>query len=369
MRKLYFLGLASGIKGVWKYVFTRGNADDVQALTKYLAMRYSGEAVATKNGRSALALALKSYFKKGDKIIVNGFTCYAVVEAVEAAECVPVYADIETDSLNFSVKTLSKIAKECQGIIIQNTMGNPVDIEAIEKFAEKNRLVIIEDLAHSVGVRYKNGREAGMVGAATVLSFGKDKSIDTVSGGAIIYRHPCKGRIKALASHPQKSDILRARWYPVFGKIARGLTRMHLGGAWMRMLLKVHFVEKSADNRLDLTRGIAPYQAKLALPALKLLEKPQGRLREYAFVRDRRRTLSELKAAGYYFDALWYERPVSPERYYKKVHFPEESCPVAVKVARTIVNVPTYYTKDELSEAWKIIRRHELEDNAKEEPK
>ena len=352
--------------GALKYIFARGNAGDIQALQKYLAMRYSGEAVATKNGRSALALALKAYFKKGDKILVNGFTCYAVVEAVEAAGCVPVYADIEADNLNFSVKTLSRVADGCRGIIIQNTMGNPVDIEGIEKFAEKNKLVIIEDLAHSVGVRYKNGREVGTVGAATVLSFGKDKSVDTVSGGAIIYRHPCKGRVKALEIHPQKSDILRARWYPLFGKVARGLTRIHLGGAWMRMLLKLHFVEKSADNRLDLSRGIAPYQAKLALPQLKTLEKPQGRLRDYAFVRDRRRTLAELKEAGYYFDALWYERPVSPERYYRKVDFPEESCPVAVEVARTIVNIPTYYEEDELSAAWKIIRRHEVKSDAQE---
>ena len=366
MRRLYFLGLASGIKGTWRYVFTRGNAGDIQALTKYLAMRYSGEAVATKNGRSALALALKAYFKKGDRILVNGFTCYAVIEAVEAAGCVPVYADIETETLNFSVETLSRMVDGCRGVIIQNTMGNPVDIEAIEKFAQKNKLIIIEDLAHSVGVRYKNGREAGTIGAATVLSFGKDKSVDTVSGGALIYRHPCKGRVKALEAHPHKSEILRARWYPLFGRIARGLTRVRLGGIFMRMLVRIHFVEKSADNRLDIECSIAPYQAKLALPQVKLLEKPQGRIRDYTFVRDRAKLLAELKAAGYYFDAFWYERPVSPERYYKKVDFPEKDCPVAVEAARTIINIPKYCSKQELATAWRIIRRYEITHEAKE---
>ena len=246
-----------------------------------------------------------------------------------------------------------------KGIIIQNSLGNPVDITAIEKFAKQYNLMIIEDLAHCAGVKYTDGREAGTVGAAAALSFGKDKSIDTISGGAVVLRHPCKNTIKAPSKLPRISDTLRARFYPLFGAMARGLSYVHLSGAFMRCLVKIHWVEKSADNKLDLERKIAKFEAKLALKQLKNLKKSGEKpIREFCLVRNRAELLKKLQENGYYFGGFWYERPVSPERYYKKVHFPEDECPVAVEVAEKIINLPTYYSKEDLAPARKIIAEY-----------
>ena len=97
----------------------------------------------------------------------------------------------------------------------------------------------------------------------------------------------------------------------------------------------------------------------MALRQLKKLnsrgEKP---LREFYLVNNREEVLSKLRKAGYFFDGFWYERPVSPERYYKKVNFPEEACPVATEVAKRIVNLPTYYNKKELAKAREIIKEY-----------
>ena len=363
MRKNYFLGLAANQKRAWRHLFTRASAKDAENLTKYLSERYGGEAALTKNGRSALALALKAYFNKGDKIIVNGFTCYAVYEAVRAAGLTPVFADISKKDLNFNIETLVKaVDKDTVGIIVQNTFGNPVDIKAIERFAGKYGLIIIEDLAHSAGVLYPDGREAGTIGAAAVLSFGKDKSIDATSGGAVIFRHRHMNEVKLPQKSVRKSDYLRERFYPLFGLICRRLTRVHLGGILMRGLVKIHFVERSADNKLDLSRRPANFEAKLALEQLKNLrpvgEKP---LREFYLVKDRDELLEKLKKYGYYFDGFWYEKPVSPARYYEKVQFDEAGCPVATEVAKRIVNLPNYYSKKELEKAREIIERYARE--------
>lgn len=379
MKKHYFLGLAAGRKGAFRQLFTRGSERDVSQLKFYLQKRYNGEAILAKNGRSALTLALKAYFKKGDAVIVNGFTCYAVYEAIKAAGLTPVFADIAKGDLNFDIDTLKAlepfrsghapgrapestvpsetIPSAIKGIIVQNTLGNPVNIAEIEKFAKEHQLTIIEDLAHCVGVEYPDGREAGTVGAATVLSFGKDKSIDTTSGGAVILRDPCKNVIKAPSKIPKISDYLRERFYPLFGVMCRGLSYVHLGGAPMRLFIKIHWVEKSADNRLDLARRPAKFETKLALEQLKKINKAKP-LREFYLVRSRDEVLDKLKEAGYYFDGFWYEKPVSPVRYYKKVHFPEESCPVAVEVSQKIVNLPTYYSKKDLAPARKIIEEY-----------
>ena len=358
----FFLGMAANYSREDRHfqLFSMGRKEDLDDLKKFLERKYGGERVVlTKNGRSALALALKANFDKGDVIIVNGFTCYAVYEAIKAAELVPVFADIEKDNLNFSVNTLERVVGKAKGIIIQNTLGNPVDIKAIEKFANEHGLKIIEDLAHCAGIKYPDGREAGTVGIATALSFGKDKSIDTISGGAVIFRYPYKNLIEAPMKTPKLSDHLRARWYPTFGALARKLTPIHLGGALMRFLVAIHWVEKSADNKLDLTRKISKFEARRALLQVKSLSKSGEKpLRSFALVNNRAEVLAKLKTAGYYLDGFWYEKPVSPARYYKEVHFPENECPNAAFVAEHIINLPNYYQKKNLEPAEKIIKEY-----------
>ena len=369
--KRYFLGLAAhySTARVWQHTFTIGRKQDVIELEDYLVQRYGDnsfdtEAILCKNGRSALCLALKAYFKPGDKILVNGFTCYAVYEAIKEAGLKPVFVDINMDDLNFDMESLSERLGDAKGIIVQNSLGNPVDIKKIEKLAEEHELKIIEDLAHSAGRKYPDGREIGTVGAATVLSFGKDKSIDTVSGGAVILRDPIVNKVGKPNESPRPSDHLRARFYPVFGAICRGLMVVRLGGLLMRLLVKIHWVERSADNKLDLNRKISRFEARLALKQLRemkeLTDKP---LRTFYLVWNREKVIKELQKAGFYFGGLWYERPVSPERYYDKVHFPEKECPVAVEVAKEIINFPTYYDKKDLASARKIIKKYKTRDS------
>ena len=398
--KHYFLGLAANYSLGERIIhtFAVGTKRDCENLAAGLEKKYRGKAILCKNGRSALALAFKAYFEPGDGVIVNGFTCYAVYEAIKAAKLVPVFADISKDDLNYSIKTLmaldtesevsrhassrpssrgssltrSPLVAKCletsnscvqiRGIIIQNTLGNPVDIKAVEKFAKEHDLVIIEDLAHCAGMKYRDGREAGTVGAATALSFGKDKSIDTISGGALVLRAPSKHEIKAPEKLPKLSDHLRARFYPLFGITCRGLSYINLGGALMRLLIKIHWVEKSADNSLDLERKPSKFEAKLALKQLKSLRASKMPLREFYLVEDRLKLLKELKKAGFYLDGFWYERPVSPRRYYNKVHFPEEKCPNATFVAEHIVNLPRHYKEVKLAPARKIIKKYLIEE-------
>ena len=361
----YFLGMAAEYAdGRWlKHLFTVGRKRDLDALKRFLAQKYQGEAMLCKNGRSALALALKAYFEPGDEVLVNSFTCYAVYEAVKAAGLKPVFVDISKTDLNFDLEKLQSCDK-AKGIIVQNTLGNPVDIKAIEEFAKEHELTIIEDLAHSAGIRYKDGRMAGTVGSACAFSFGKDKSIDTVSGGAVVMRDPCKHEIKAPFKTPKPSDHLRAKFYPMFGAMCRGLSYIGVGGGLMRCLVKIHWVEKSADNRLSLDERPSKFEAKLALKQFQDLRRTgEPVLREFCFVRDRAEVLKKLQKKGYYFGGFWYEKPVSPERYYKKVHFPEKECPNAVYVAEHILNLPNYYTGRDLKKARKIIKEYLEEGN------
>jgi hypothetical protein len=125
----------------------------------------------------------------------------------------------------------------------------------------------------------------------------------------------------------------------------------------MKFLVLTHQVQRSADNKLEMGRKISKFEAKMALRQLHELE-DEGPIRAFFLVKDRENVLKLLREAGYYFDGFWYEKPGSPARYYEKVGFPEESCPVAVEVASKIINVPTFYTEEELKPALKIINKY-----------
>lgn len=364
---MWFLGQAANYEpiDVLRHTFAVGGANDSKDLRRYLAVRYQSTAdkvALFHNGRSALAHALKLLAPSHSEVLINGFTCYAVVEAVRSANLIPVFADINQETLHFDATELEQAIKQhpkLKVIIVQNSLGITVDMAKIEKLAKKHELFIIEDLAHCTGTKYPDGREVGTVGDATALSFGKGKSIDTISGGALIMHDIT---VVQPGERPPLSDSLRDRWYPVLGAVMRGARHLKAHKIVTGGFLKLGFIERSADAVLDPKVRLTHWQARLALSKLKARPAlKRAPMREHYLVKDREKVLNELEEKGYIFQEIWYETPVSPARYYKKVHFDEAECPNSTEISAHIVNLPDYYSKDELKDAVKIIKEHQYE--------
>lgn len=423
---MLFIGQAANYRGgdIVRHLFASGSKRDSLRLREYLAKRYTPNEAAFEqntttnrherdtptsetisnhltisdvylyhNGRSALAAALKATIPKGSGVLVNGFTCHAVAEAIRAAGCTPVYTDIQPDTLHFNVENLKKAlerhstpkkspqsstsktsapdtstpsastpnAAPIRALIVQNTLGIPIDIAPVEDFAKQHNLIIIEDLAHCAGRTYPDGREVGTVGTATALSFGKGKSVDTISGGALILRdrQSIETQPKRPANAPKLSDRLRDRWYPLFGRLIRTLYYIRLNKVFTGILLKLRWISRSADADLSTSVHLPHWQAKLALRQLQILgNNPQhdAPLRTFAFVKNRDHVLTKLEKNGYKFDEFWYEVPVSPVRYYQNQHFPEKDCPMSVWVAQHIINFPSFYPEEKLKTAHQIAK-------------
>jgi dTDP-4-amino-4,6-dideoxygalactose transaminase len=364
-----FLGFAANYspKQVFAHLFATGGDKQSAGLIAELNRRYQGEkAVLYSSGRSALAAAIKTTVPVGSKVAINGLTCYAVVQAVKAAGCEPVYIDIDPRTLNFSAASLEQATSAITGVravIIQNTLGVTVGVANIEKLAKKHNFKIIEDLAHCAGRHYPDGREVGTVGVATALSFGKGKSIDTVSGGALVLR------VKSQSAGQNAEDFLsparakssisnfRDRLYPLFGLIVRSTYDIKIGKFLAAALFKLGLVKRSADGRVDLKTKLPNWQAALALKQLRRLKETP--IRDFALIKNRPELLGELSSNGYHLDDIWYDVPVSPKRYYSKVGFPENSCPETVKVAKEIINLPTNYSAGKLAIAKKLIEKYQ----------
>ena len=420
---MIFLGQASNYRSrrIWRHLFAHGSAADSRRLRQTLARRYGATALADvqlyHTGRSALAAAIQSLVPAGSPVIVPGLTCIAVIRAIKAAGCTPVYVDIDPATLQYDLGALARTLKQLStprltpakplqldksdkvcytGIVMaQNTLGRSLAMGKIQPLADAAHFAIVEDLAHSAGRFYPDGREIGTVGAAAVLSFGKGKSIDTIEGGAAILRRtafpvvqshvtsksaasatksststPAASATKSATSapaaplqplaqpttQPRRSDQLRDRWYPVFGWLARGLYHLGLGRFFLGALHRLHWLARSADAVLDPDQALPDWQAKLALAQLSTL--PTTPLREHYFVQDRPAVLQSLARAGYQLAEIWYDTPVSPARYAAEAAFPTKACPQTAWVAAHIVNLPTWYPETKLSPARALIQQH-----------
>lgn len=134
--------------------------------------------------RNALYLLMKAFnWSKPDEMIIPAFTCPVIRFTVEAANVVPIPVDAERDGLNIDPALIEKaITPRTKAIYVVHNYGVPAQIERICEIARKHKLIVIEDLAHSLFTKH-NGRQLGTFGDFAILSF--TKQIINYQGGGI----------------------------------------------------------------------------------------------------------------------------------------------------------------------------------------
>lgn len=143
-------------------------------------------------GRSGLFAILRALgVTTDDEVVVPGFTCIPVPNAVVFTGAKPVFADIEENSVNVSLQTVKPcISKRTKVIIVQHTFGAPVtDIDQILALCRNQGITLIEDCCHALGISY-NGRRLGTYGDAAFFSTERSKMISTIYGGITIVNDP-----------------------------------------------------------------------------------------------------------------------------------------------------------------------------------
>jgi len=144
-------------------------------------------AIGVNSGTSALHSALfAADVKPGDEVITTPLTFAAPALAVLQQGAIPVFADIDPDTLNIDPGDVQKkITKRTRAIIPVALYGLPSDLDPIMKLAQEHNLMVIEDNAECFLGKYK-GRIAGTIGHMSIFSFERSKHITTGNGGMII---------------------------------------------------------------------------------------------------------------------------------------------------------------------------------------
>lgn len=136
------------------------------------------------NGTVALQMAIKALNLKGE-IITTPFSFIATTSSIVWEGCVPVFVDIDKDSLCIDpAKIEEAITDNTTAILATHVYGNPCDVVAIGKIAKKYNLKVIYDGAHAFGVKI-NGRSVFEYGDISTCSMHATKLYHSTEGGFV----------------------------------------------------------------------------------------------------------------------------------------------------------------------------------------
>jgi perosamine synthetase len=173
-------------EGGWLTEFKR-TTEFEQSIAEYTGARHC---IVVNNGTISLTLmALAAGIKAGDEVIVPNYTMIATPNSVKIFGAVPVFVDVERETLCMDFECAQKaITSRTKAIFLVTANGRypKAGIEAFQILCKNHDLILLEDSAQSLGSWYPDGKHQGTVGLAGSFSFSAPKVISTGQGGAII---------------------------------------------------------------------------------------------------------------------------------------------------------------------------------------
>lgn len=173
------------LKGVW----IRSWLTNMGPLSSELEMKLKyhlsvNHLLYVTNGTIALQMAIKALDLKGE-IITTPFSFVATTSSIVWEGCIPVFVDIEEDSLNIDpAKIEAAITDNTSAILATHVYGNPCNVLAIEEIAKKHNLKIIYDGAHAFGVKIYNNSIFNY-GDISTCSLHATKLYHSIEGGLV----------------------------------------------------------------------------------------------------------------------------------------------------------------------------------------
>ena len=163
--------------------------------------RYVGvpTSVAVNSGTAALHLALAACgLPAGSKVLVPAMTFVATATAVLYNDLIPVFVDVDRETLTIDLADLERKADGCSAVMPVHFGGHPVPMDRLLEVARRHRLTVVEDCAHCAGGAYQ-GRKLGTWGDIGCFSFEEKKGMTTGDGGMI--SSPKRDLIEPLRAH------------------------------------------------------------------------------------------------------------------------------------------------------------------------
>lgn len=311
-----------------------------EQFARFVGSRY---AIGVGSGTAALELALKAaQIGAGDEVILPANSFFATAEAVSNVGAQPVFADVNPRTFHLDVTSAERlITARTRAMIPVHLYGRAMDMTALQKLADRHRLIIIEDAAQAHGTE-RDGIPVGGSGRLTCFSFYPGKNLGAYGDGGVV---TCNDEV-----HAERLRLLRDHGSPAkYVHIIVG-TNSRLD-ALQAAVLSVKLRYLHGWNARRVQHAIA-YAAKLRNGYIQVPEIQSGREHNFhLFViraknRDALRQHLHARGIG---TGIHYPEPLHLTPAYRKLGYAMlGSLPVAEALAPEILSLPMY---PELSES------------------
>jgi CDP-6-deoxy-D-xylo-4-hexulose-3-dehydrase len=126
----------------------------------------------------------------GDEVLTVAMGFPTTVNPIIQNGMRPVVVDVDLNTLDANVEQLKEaISPKTKAIMMAHTLGNPFNLDAVQKLCKENNLWLIEDSCDALGSTYK-GQRTGSFGDTATASFYPAHHITTGEGGAVFVKSP-----------------------------------------------------------------------------------------------------------------------------------------------------------------------------------
>ena len=163
-----------------------------QAEVEFAEMVGQKYALGVNSCSSAIMIAMiVCGVESGDEVITNGLTFTALPSTIMRLGAEPVLVEA-TPNWTMDLDDLEKKAAahpKAKVLVLSHMRGKIAHMDRVVEICEKHGLTLVEDCAHSCGVKWK-GRQIGYHAAVSAYSTQSDKVINSGEGGFITSDDP-----------------------------------------------------------------------------------------------------------------------------------------------------------------------------------
>ena len=158
----------------------------VEKFEDLLTQIIGAPAICVSSGTAALHCAYAAIeLEVGDEIITPPITFIGTQATAYQMGAKIVFADVQADTGNIDPKSVeSLINPRTKAIVAVDFAGHPAELFELKALADKYKIYLIEDAAHSLGSKYHDIAVGG-IADITTFSFFPTKNITTAEGGAV----------------------------------------------------------------------------------------------------------------------------------------------------------------------------------------
>ncbi len=164
-----------------------GNEITTQFESEFASWLGVRRAVCATNGTMAIQAAMfAAGLGAGDEMICPTKTYWATCLSAQTLGVSVVFANSDPDTVCLDPKDLERCLSEwTKAIMVVHYWAHPCDMDAIMSFAREHDLIVIEDVSHAQGGRYK-GKRLGTFGKVSAMSLMSQKSFSAGELGVLV---------------------------------------------------------------------------------------------------------------------------------------------------------------------------------------